>query len=122
VRQCRQRPLGEQQDGRVFHLQAVRRVGRVAQHQQVAVGRALKPGPGGVKLCVKVGRQVQQRINQARLDHHTQGVPPLPKHLGGRSEGGQQAARRAVAHPGREQQAQPGTQFLALHGASLVFL
>ncbi len=122
VGERRQAAVHEQQRGRIGHLQQIGGVGRVRQAQHMVGRIGPQPGPGGVELAGTVGRWRQQRVGQARPHQRGQHGGGLLKHLMRATQSRQQLACGGVAHARREQQAQPGAQFVALHGASLRFL
>jgi hypothetical protein len=104
--------------GRVDHLQQRRGIVRVGQCQDFALGWIFaQPGERGVELRGEALRLGQQRLGTRPVHHLGEGGDALPEDGFGQAEGREQLARGLGPEAGVQREAQPGCQFLALHGA-----
>ena len=110
-----------QQQWRVFGGQQGRGIGGIAQGDDGArrLALGLQPLPGGLQQGLQLLGDGGQGACLGGRDAGLPGGFALGKNVGRQAEGRQQAPRRAVAHAGREGEAQPGGEFVALHGLKL---
>ena len=106
---------------RVGQAQQALRVAGVAQWQHLRLhairSYGLQPIKGQPKQLFELGRFAQQRSALSLTDHFAQRRVALPEHLLGQPECSQQFEAALQAHPGRQCETQPASEFGAFQRA-----